>query len=386
MKIANVALGVALTTGGMALVGLAVGGAYYASQLLPAEAAEVTVFTATVVAATDTTLAIDAGTAPEWDVDDLLSAATVGFRTVDGYVQLHGEPVEVAGSADARIVTRRYRPVTGRPPTADDRGDIQSYAFPDDDPDLVRPTELVAIEGPLGDLPAWVMPGTSDTWIVWVHGRGGTRAASLRTAAATAGTGFPLLVISHRNDPGAPPSPDGFGHYGDDEWEDLEAALTWLHDTHAPARIVLFGESQGGSVVVNCLRRCIDTDAVTGVVLESPLLSMNATLELQAADRGIPSWAIGSLLTATKVMSAVRSGPDFANLEQVDWLAATDLPVLLFHGRLDTTVPFSTSERLAALDPDDVVFVPYDGEHVRGWNVDPDGWADALLTFLERVG
>ena len=271
-------------------------------------------------------------------------------------------------------------------PAAGDRGDVQSHAFPSDDPGLVRPTELVAIEGPLGDLPAWIMPGTADTWIVWVHGRGGTRAAALRTASATAGTGFPMLVVSHRNDPDAPRSPDGFGHYGDREWEDLEAALTWLQEVHAPPRIVLFGESQGGSVVVNCLRRCVDTDAVTGVVLESPLLSMNATLELQAAERGIPSWAIGSLLSATKVMSAIRSGPDFANLEQVEWLAARDLPVLLFHGRDDTTVPFSSSERLATIDPDDVVFVPYAGEHVRGWNVDPAGWTDALLDFLARVG
>ncbi len=318
--------------------------------------------------------------ATEREDADLASDLVVGFEATTGYLQLTDV---VARAGDT--VERRYRVVDGTVPEAGARGDVQAAAWPDD-PGVVDPAGTrVTVPGPLGDLPAWELPGAGghDDWLVAVHGRGATLAEPLRTLLAV--PDHPALVVGYRNDPGAPASPDGFGHFGDTEWEDLEAALAWLRAERDPDRIVLVGYSQGASIVAACLRRCDDTGDVVGAVLASPLLSMQATLRLQARQRGLPTPVIGPLLVATKAVSWLRGGPDHARLEHVSALADLDLPLLVTHGRQDTTVPFAPSRRLADADPDQVTFLPYDGEHTRGWNVDPARWEQAVRTFVAAV-
>ena len=364
------------------VVGLAAGGWYYTNELLPAARPGEVATDVEVVAVDGDTITLRPDDAPDVDVADLASDDVVGFQHLAGYLQLTGAPEDGSDGA----VTRAFDVVTGTPPAAGDRGDIQAYAYPDDPTALRLDVEEVVAPGPLGDMPGWRFPGAGDAadeWVVLVHGRGASRAETLRGAEIVVGeTGRSALVVTYRNDPGGPDSPDGYGHFGDTEWLDLQAWLAWLDDTADPDTVTLYGYSQGGSVVSACLRRCDDTEDVTGAILDSPLLSMQATLELQAAGRDIPSPVIGPLLAATKVVSTLRGGPDYARLEHVDALADLDLPLLVFHGREDDSVPFVPSARLAEADPEQVTFVPYDGNHVRGWNVDPEGYSRAVVDFL----
>ena len=367
------------------VVGLAAGGWYYTDELLPAARPGDPATDVAVVDVAGGTITLRPDGAPPSDVDDLEGDDVVGFQHLTGYLQLMGDPVPAGDGA----TTRSFEVVAGTPPAAGDRGDVQAYAYPDDPTVLSLAVEEVVAPGPLGDLPGWHFPGegqAADDWVVLVHGRGATRAETLRGVEAVVGeTGRSALVVTYRNDPAAPASPDGFGHFGDTEWQDLQAWLGWLEESAGPSSITLYGFSQGGSVVSACLRWCQQADEVTGAILDSPLLSMHATLQLQAAQRDIPDPVIGPLLAATKVVSTLRGGPDFAHLEHVDALAELDLPLLVFHGRDDTTVPVEPSQDLASADPDQVTFVPYDGDHVRGWNVDPAGYTSAVVSFLRRT-
>lgn len=365
------------------LVGLAVGGWYYTDELLPAAVPGPRASNVEVVAIGGDTITLRSVGAPDHDVADLRSDHVVGFQHVTGYLQLLGNPTE-----DDDDVTRQFRVISGTPPAAGERGDVQAHAYPDDPTTLGHEVEEVTAPGPTGDLPGWRFAGEGETaneWVVLVHGRGATRAETLRAVDIVRETGRSALVVTYRNDPEAPASDDGFGHYGDTEWLDLQAWLTWLQEGDDPASITLYGYSQGGSIVAACLRRCKGTEPITGAVLDSPLLSMQATLELQAAERDIPGPVIGPLLFATKAVSTMRGGPNFGNLEHVEALAELDLPLLVLHGRDDTSVPFAPSRALADLDPDQVTFVTYDGEHVRGWNVDPDAYEDEVVAFLRST-
>lgn len=378
-----ITIGVALLCA-LVLIGLAAGGWYYTNELLPAAVPEPRASDIEVVAVGGDTITLRPAGAPEHDVTDLRNDHLVGFQHVTGYLQLSGPPVEV----DDDAVTRRFRVISGTSPAAGERGDVQAYAYPNDPTALGREVEEVTAPGPTGDLPGWRFPGegdTADEWVVLVHGRGATRAETLRGVDIVVGTGRSALVVTYRNDPEAPASADGFGHFGDTEWLDLQSWLTWLQEADAPEAITLYGYSQGGSIVAACLRRCQDTETVTGAVLDSPLLSMQETLELQAAERDIPGPVIGPLLVATKAVSTLRGGPNYGNLEHVEALAELDLPLLIFHGREDTNVPFAPSAALAERDPDQVTFVPHDGGHVRGWNVDPDAYEDAVVAFLRST-
>ncbi len=366
---------------GLVLVALAAGGWYYTDELLPAAVPEPMASDFEVVAVDGGTITLRPDGAPSHDVADLRSDRVVGLQHTTGYVQLTGPPREADGGA----VTRDFRVVTGTPPSPGERGDVQAHAYPDDATVLGLPVDEVLATGPLGDLPGWRFQGqgdAADEWVVLVHGRGATRAETLRGVEIVTGTGRSALVVTYRNDPEAPAADDGFGHFGDTEWLDLQAWLSWLEQAAAPDAVTLYGYSQGASIVAACLRRCQDTSTVSGAILDSPLLSMQATLELQAAGRDIPGPVIGPLVLATRAVSAVRGGPDFGNLEHVEDLAELDLPLLVFHGRDDTTVPFEPSQELAERDPTQVTLVAHDGEHVRGWNADPDGYADAVTEFL----
>ena len=367
------------------VVALAAGGWYYTDELLPAARPGDPATDVEVVDVAGATITLRPDGAPSTDVEDLESDDVVGFQHLTGYLQLRGDAVPAEDGATTRV----FDVVAGTPPAAGDRGDLQADAYPDDPTVLSLAVEEVVAPGPLGDLPGWRFPGegdAADDWVVLVHGRGATRAETLRGVDVVVGeTGRSALVVTYRNDPGAPASPDGFGHFGDTEWLDLQAWLGWLEEVADPASVTLYGFSQGGSVVGACLRRCEDTDEVTGAILDSPLLSMHATLELQAAGRDVPDPLIGPLLAATKAVATLRGGPDFARLEHVEALAELDLPLLVFHGRDDATVPVEPSQELAAADPAQVHFVPHDGDHVRAWNVDADGYTEAVVTFLRRT-
>jgi uncharacterized protein len=224
----------------------------------------------------------------------------------------------------------------------------------------------VEVDGPDGVLPAWLVPGaeasddeadaeasgetdgdgseatgSDHTYAVMVHGRGATREELHRSLRTVHAVGLDALVITVRNDPEAPADPDGWGRFGDAEWEDLQAAVDHLVDERDADRLVLVGSSQGGSIVLSYLQRGEHTDRVDGVVLTSPIVSMHDTLVLQAQGRGVPDVAIPPLLWSTKLLATLRSGLRFDRLEHAaeDRVDAYDAPMLV------TTAPRTRPSR-----------------------------------------
>ncbi len=191
-----------------------------------------------------------------------------------------------------------------------------------------------------------------------------------------------------RNDPDGPQDPDGWGRFGDTEWEDLQLAVDHLVEEEDAERLVLVGSSQGASIVLGWLRRGEHTDRAVAAVLTSPLVSMHDTLVLQAQGRDIPDAAIPPLLWSTKILATLRSGMRFDQLEHAadDVVDVYTVPMLVTHGTGDTTVPSDGSRQLADARPDLVQLEIYDGvEHVREWNADPDRFDADLAAFLAEV-
>ncbi|MCC8245440.1 alpha/beta hydrolase family protein [Saccharothrix luteola] len=242
----------------------------------------------------------------------------------------------------------------------------------------------VRIPTELGDAPAWLVPATSDTWVVAVHGRGGTRAEALRVMPALHQLGLPVLAVTYRNDEGAPRSPDGLYHLGDTEWRDVEAAVRYAQE-HGARDVVLYGWSMGGAIVGQFLGRSAEADAVAAVVLDAPVVSWTKTLELQSRNRGVPV----QLAPIAELVSDWRVDLEFTRFDLLDHPPARRPPTLLFHGGADGTVPVQASRDLAAaadrLDwPMRYVEVPA-AEHTAAWNVDPEAYDRTLTEFLDSV-
>lgn len=364
--------------------GLGVGGWYYSDQLLPAPPPFEPVLDVTITAVDDDTGEVTLATAGG-DVE----LHTVGLVTGTGLLLANGGHEPASGGATA-ATTRTTTLLDGEWPAPGDTTTTTVDTFLGDPAtSLGLPFDTVAVASELGHLPAWrVVPhgaGTQETWVVIIHGRGGGLSEGNRLLPVLDDLELPSLSISVRNDPDAPADPDGFGYYGEREWLELEAAIAHLVEVEGAEEVVLVGFSQGGSIALSLLRRSPQAERVTGAVLISPLVSLGATLDLQARNRGIPEAIIPPLLMSTRWITTWRSSLDFTQVEHAQWVDALpdDVPVLLTHGDADTTVPIEPTRELAALLGDQATYVEYAGvDHVREWNSDPERFEADLRELL----
>jgi pimeloyl-ACP methyl ester carboxylesterase len=278
-------------------------------------------------------------------------------------------------------VTRRLRDVHGYlVPEMDVGVEADVYVG---DPRQALGLPFAAVEYPdeLGPMTAWLVPGRTDTWAIVVHGINGSPQEGLRLAPTLHRAGLPTLLITYREDLGAPPSPDGFHHMGLTEWRDLAAAARYAL-AHGARHLILAGYSMGGAIVAQFMQRSPLATRVSGLVLDAPALNWKAILEFNATRMGFPSfaalpveWAIGARIDADwNSLDALRHPDDF------------HLPILLFHGADDKVVPISTSEDFADELPRWVTYyrVPKAG-HTEAWNVAPALYERRLATFLSHL-
>jgi uncharacterized protein len=308
--------------------------------------------------------------------DDTLRPGVYGLEWRAG----HAVVGEVLASDDDSV-TRRLRGVRGYlVPGMHAAIDAGVHAG-DPTQALKLPSSTVSVPGELGPMPAWLIPGRSHTWAIVVHGMNDTPQAGLRIAPALHRAGLPTLLITYRDDLGAPSSPDGFHHMGLTEWRDLGAAARYAL-AHGAKHLVLIGYSMGGAIVGQFMQRSSLAPRVAGLVLDAPALDWREILSFRATEMGFPAfaarpveWAIGARIDA-----------DWDSLDAVQHTDAFQLPILLFHGTDDVAVPISTSDEFAAALPRRITYfrVPEAG-HTEEWNVDPPLYERRLGRFLDRL-
>ncbi len=370
------------------LVVFYVGGGFYFSNVLNERALDGAARRASLDPDYDLVVRDVAGRAititPDGDPGDLDQEGVFGLRWEGGY----GQVSHILG-AEGDAITRRFLLISGGPPSDGTPAELEVRAWPDPESAGLASQDVV-VNGPLGEYPAWFVPGTQDMWAIVVHGNSMSRLDGLRMVPITVDAGFPTLVPTYRNDTGAPEDPSGKLRYGLTEWRDLEAAVRYALDNGAKD-VVLAGYSMGGGVIMAFLQRSKLRDDVRAVILDAPMLDFSATVDDNASrEEVVPGVPLPSSLTAVaKQIAAWRFGVEW---DQLNYLAngakRYDVPILIFHGTSDTTVPIATSEAFAKLRPDIVTLVPCpEAEHIACWNLDPDAYATAVTHFLEeRVG
>jgi uncharacterized protein len=287
------------------------------------------------------------------------------------------------------VVTRPLTVVSGSPPRAGQLVGLDTFYFLGDPRTALGiPMRTVVVPGPLGPMPAWYFPGRGSTFVIGVHGRNSTRTSLLRVVSIVHGMGFPALSVTYRNDRGVARDRSGYLRYGETEWRDLEAAVRWAL-THGGRHIVLAGPSMGGGIVAAFLEHSPLAPKVMRVVLDAPMLDLQATVAYGASQRSMPVTGgniPAPLVWTAETIASGRFGVDWSAtdyLSNVSWL---QVPALVVHGTDDTTVPISTSMRLKQLRPSLVTFARFPGAgHVESWNIDRARYTSLLESFLSPV-
>jgi uncharacterized protein len=293
------------------------------------------------------------------------------------------------GHAIARAVTRRADgEVTRRVTDARGRLDEGTKVAFDEvvwegDPRTARgiPFRDIRFPSELGRMPAWQVEGRGDTWAIFVHGHNATRNEGLRVLRALYRARLPTVLTAYRNDPGAPPSRDGLLHLGATEWRDLESAARHARGQGARS-FILLGDSMGGAIVSQFMHESPLAARVRALILDAPVLDWRAVMDLQADERGLPRF----LATTTERVVSLRIDFDWNAFDQIARADEFRLPILLFHGTEDQTVPISSSDAFARALPRRVTYYRVAGAgHVEAWNVDPALYERRVRAFLARV-
>lgn len=250
---------------------------------------------------------------------------------------------------------------------------------------LGLPFRSLGVPDPLGSMPAWLIPAApgapaaaGKTWAVVVHGHNDNRQNDLRIALTLRRAGLTSLMISYRNDLGAPQSPDGLYHLGESEWVDLQAAVRYAL-AHGAHRIVLVGYSMGGALITQFMQRSPVAPRVAALVLDAPVLDWRSLIEYNAQQIGLP----GFFGIPVEWMIDARANPDWDSLDALRHTQDFHLPILLFHSTEDKLVPIATSDEFAAELPRWITYyrVPIVG-HTESWNLNPPLYDQRLQRFL----
>lgn len=343
---------------------LAAAGWYYSGEILgpdppPGKTGQ------TVLARTDSTITLvatrKAKRAGEWAIE-----WPGGFGRI-------GPLLEVGGS---RVITT-FRVASGILPDTTSR--LAGFA-PDADPRtwLGGDFEDIRIPARIGPLPAWRIPGRDSTWAVFVHGRAATRAEVLRMLPAYQAMGLPCLVISYRNDAGVPIQPGGGYRLGLTEWQDLEDAVRETRRRGARG-VVVVGCSMGGAIVAQFLRRSPERAFTRAAVLDAPALDWNVVIGVEGAKRHVPA----VITEWGKIVTSLRSGLQWNELDQAAHAREFSTPMLILHGSGDDVVPLTVSERFARARQDLVTLEVFPGAgHVESVNFDRLHYDRVLTRWL----
>jgi dienelactone hydrolase len=177
-------------------------------------------------------------------------------------------------------------------------------------------------------------------------------------------------------------SPDGYYHLGLTEWQDLEAAVRYALD-YGARDVVLSGYSFGGQIAMQFMSRSPLAAQVRAVLLESPVLDWNATLDHRALSLGVP--AFGTWLG--KRAATARAGLDWNQLDLIAHTGRMTAPILLFHCLNDDRTPEAVSETFALALPGLITLVRVQGgNHVEAWNADPARYAATVNQWFTARG
>jgi len=252
---------------------------------------------------------------------------------------------------------------------------------------LGLPYREVRLSTELGAFPAWVVPGSKTTWVLFVHGKGATREEALRAMEIAAPMGFPCMAITYENDLDAVKSVDGRYHYGQSEWKELDEAAAYALG-HGASDLILAGYSAGGAIAIHFMARSDRAASVRGLILEAPCLRLGSALDYGLSRFKLP--VVGAppphfIRSLAKRIAEFRYGLRWSEFDAFRDARAISVPVLLLHGEEDPVIPIGSSDEWARSRADiRYARFPRAG-HVECWNVDPTRYRALLEGFLTSL-
>ncbi len=302
----------------------------------------------------------------------LLAVALAGYVGISGYFLAH----TTAGLLKTGPIAAAL--ATAEPPTdplaLGYRGDPMAA--------LSLPFQTVSLDTPLGPTEAWLVPaaGAEAGRAIYVHGIAGAREDGYRALTLLHEAGWSVLLITYRNDEGAPASPDASYGFGLTEWPDLEAAVAKMAPTDADPKLLVVADSMGGAILGQFLAQSPLAPRVGAVALDSPAISFGAVIDHLAAQSGKPLPAV--IGWAAKRILPFQNSLPLAGAEVAATFQAFPGPLFIAQGSADRIVPIGPSQAMAAARTAPTVTLWTGADHLGSYTEDPQAYRAAFEDFL----
>ncbi|MCU0905696.1 MAG: hypothetical protein MUE83_17785 [Tabrizicola sp.] len=308
-------------------------------------------------------------------VASLLGLAVLGYLAITSFFLAHAASAILKVGQPTLTLSAAERPTD--PFALGYRGDPTAA--------LGLPFTTVNLETPLGPTEAWLVPaaGTEAGRAVYVHGIAGAREDGYRHLKLLHDAGWSVLLISYRNDPGAPADPVGAYGFGLIEWPDLEAAVAQMAPEDTAPGILVVAESMGGAILGQFLAQSPLAGRVKAVALDSPALSFRAVIEHLSSQSGRPFHEVIAFIA--RQMIPWQTGLDLGQAEVASVYTAFPGPLFIAHGTADRLVPAAPSEALAGTRSAPTVTLWTKADHLGSYAEDPDAYGAAFAEFLAQL-
>ena len=302
----------------------------------------------------------------------LVALALAGYLAITGFFLAHSV------SAILREVT-----VGGELAAADKPAEPLAFGYRGDpQAALSLPFQTVPIETPLGTAEAWLVPaaGTETGRAIYVHGIGGAREDGYRVLQLLRKAGWSVLMITYRNDAGAPADPGGRYGFGLSEWPDLQAAVTYLAPEETSPGLLVFADAMGAAILGQFLAQSPIAGRVKAVALDSPALSFRSVIGDLAARSGKP--LSGAIALVARLLVPWQTGLDLSRAEVSEVFRAFPGPLFIAQGTGDRLVPAAPSKTLAIARTAPTVTLWTGADHLGSFAEDPAAYAKTFAGFL----
>ncbi|MCU7667673.1 alpha/beta hydrolase [Bacillus thuringiensis] len=231
------------------------------------------------------------------------------------------------------------------------------------------------------NIKGWLLPTKEEPKlnIIMAHGYGGNRhnAGFIHLSKRLVPLGYQTLMFDFRN---SGESEGKVTTIGAREKYDLLGAIEWIK-TQNDKPIVLHGVSMGAATSILAAGMSQD---VAGVIADSPYSDLKDYLK-----ENLPVWTKLPAFPFTPLI--MNTIPKIANIDVKEASPIQSLeaiyprPVLFIHGNGDTKIPYTESEKMAALHPDAFeIWIPEGTDHVKGFLDYPKEYVKRITEFLMK--
>lgn len=233
-------------------------------------------------------------------------------------------------------------------------------------------------------LKGWYIRGESHRpTLIFVHGIGSVRSGNkmVDLAYRLVSRGFSVLMFDLRCHGDSGGELISAGYF---ERQDMLGAFDFLLKQGIPSECIgVIGFSMGAATTILA---AAEEPAICALVADSPYAKASDLIATETARRTVfPEWISPMFIPGVKVMARVLYGIDIGALAPEEAVKHLRYPIMVVHGKADTTIPFDHGVRVhKAAHPESIIWLLPDVGHIDAYKIYPEEYVERVADYFDE--